>query len=65
MSKIRSVRARIGTSGGAASKDDPPGAVEQPASMPLPSSDACSSPRRLIHFCATAHPLHSTEAAED
>src|SRR4029077_9074221 len=45
MSKIRSIRARIGTSGGAASKDDPPGAVEQPANMP-PVSEACSSPRR-------------------
>src|ERR1700730_5206167 len=48
MSKIRSVRARIGTSGGAASKDDPPGAVEQPANIPLASSDARSRPRRFI-----------------
>src|ERR1700704_2914424 len=64
MSKIRSVRARIGTSGGAASKDDPPGAVEQPASTPLPSSDARSRPRRLI--CALSpnvHPLSNLAEA--
>ena len=49
---------------GAASKDDPPGAVEQPASTPLPSSDARSSPRRLIRTLAHRSPSPLTEAAE-
>ena len=64
MSKIRSVRARSGTSDGPASTDDPPGAVEQPANAPAPSSEACSSPRRLIPLWRTAHPLHATEATK-
>ena len=43
MSKMRSVRARMGASGGAGSKDEPD-VVEQPASAP--ANEACSSPRR-------------------
>src|SRR5215211_6932878 len=43
MSKMRSVRARMGANCRAGSKDDP-GIVEQPASAP--ASEACSSPRR-------------------
>src|ERR1700758_5508995 len=65
MSKIRSVCARIGTSGGPASKDDPPGVVEQPANTPPPSSDACSSPRRLSPPCSpTSHLLQLAEASK-
>jgi hypothetical protein len=44
MSKMRSVRARMGASGAAASKDES-GFVEQPASAA--ANEVCSSPRRF------------------
>jgi hypothetical protein len=44
MSKIRSVRARMGASGAAGSKDES-GFVEQPASAA--ANDVCNSPRRF------------------
>jgi hypothetical protein len=54
MSKMRSVRARMGASGAAGSKDES-GFVEQPASAA--ANEVCNSPRRFNITLLASEPV--------